>query len=368
MTAKESRREGELRGGVVLVVDDVAANRFLYRALLEDDGHTVREAADGEAALRELQRADVPAAEVVLLDVSMPRMDGMQVLERLGLARDGGPSVLILTAAARDPEAIERGLRLGADAYLTKPVENRELAARVRAALTIHRLRRELAAMRRDQTAMLVHDLRHPLANLAMLAETLESEQVDRDERLAAAAMIHRSVDTMFRLVETILTASRLEAGVFTVEPKPVSLQSLFAPSIEVVAPLAQRRDVRFVVTATPDVTVRVDAAKVQQVIDNLLSNGLKFSPRRGTLQVDFEVSPGWVTVRVSDTGPGVPEGERAVIFDRYQQGTIGRARGGMGLGLAIAQGIVLAHGGEIRCEAGRLGGATFAFTLPRAA
>ncbi len=366
MATVETKRDGE-RGGVVLVVDDVAANRFLYRALLEDDGHTVREAADGEAALRELARTDVPAAEVLLLDVSMPRMDGMEVLERLGLTRDAGPAVLILTAAARDPAAIERGLRLGADAYLTKPVENRELAARVRAALTIHRLRRELAAMRRDQTAMLVHDLRHPLANLAMLAETLESERVDREERLAAAAMMRRSVDAMFRLVETILTASRLEAGVFSVEPKPVSLPRLLAPSLELVAPLAQRRDVRFVVSSIPEVTVRVDAAKMQQVIDNLISNGLKFSPRRGTLQIDFEADARWVTVRISDTGPGVPSAERVVIFDRYHQGASGRARGGMGLGLAIAQGIVLAHGGEIRCEPGSLGGATFAFTLPRA-
>ena len=348
----------------VLVVDDVAANRFLYRAVLEDDGHDIAEAADGAAALAALQNG---AFDLVLLDVSMPGMDGIEVLRRIRESADGGPAVLILTAAAREPAAIERGLAHGADAYLTKPVENRELAARVRAAIQIHRLRRELAALRRDQTAMLVHDLRHPLANLSMLAEVIEAEGLNVEERRNAAGLIRRMVDDLGRLVDTVLTASRLEAGVFTVEPRPVALRDLVAPSIEVFGPLAQRRRVELVVAPLPDLTVAADPARVRQVVDNLLSNAVKFSPRGGAVRVTARARDGFAEVTVSDAGPGVPPAERAVIFDRYRQTAAGRSRGGAGLGLAIAAGIVVAHGGAIRCEEPPQGGADFTFTLPLA-
>jgi signal transduction histidine kinase len=358
---------GSRLAGEVLVVDDIPANLFLYRAILEDDGHHVREAGDGVSALRELDREGVPPVELVLLDVSMPGMDGMEVLRRIRARRDGGPAVLVLTAAAREPVAIEQGLALGADAYLTRPVDNHELAARVRAALQIHRLRNELAALRRDQAAMLVHDLRHPLANLSMLAEVLESDEVNRDDRLAAAGTIRRMVNDLGRLVDTILTASTLEAGVFSVDMHPCALASLLAPSIEVFRPLATRRKVTLELGAIPDVKVMADAARLRQVVDNLLANAVKFTLRGGRIRLEAWPRDGEVHVRVLDSGVGVRPEERAVIFDRYRQGVEGRARGGAGLGLAIARGIVEAHGGAIRCEDSPLGGASFVFTLKEA-
>ncbi len=352
-------------GGEVLVVDDAPANRFLYRAVLEDDGHRVREAADGPSALAQIESAS-PPVELVLLDVSMPGMDGIEVLRRIRARGDGGPAVLILTAAARTPDSIERGLELGADAYLIRPVDNRELAARVRAALQIHRLRRELAALRRDQTAMLVHDLRHPLANLSMLAEVIESDDLRPEDRHDAAATIRRMVDDLGRLVDSILTASRLEAGVFSVDPKPVALGDVVAPTIEVFRALAARRKVALEVDALPAVTVLADVARMRQVLDNLVSNALKFTPRGGRVRVSAADEGARVRLHVDDSGSGVPAGERAVIFDRYRQGASGRTRGGSGLGLAIAAGIVGAHGGEIRCDDSPLGGARFSFTLAR--
>lgn len=349
--------------GEVMVVDDVLANRFLYRALLEEDGHAVLEARDGPTALATLEAT--PRIELVLLDVSMPGMDGLEVLRRMRARTDGGPAVLILTAAAREPQAIERGLNLGADAYLTKPVDNRELAARVRAALQIHRLRRRLVSMRRDQTAMLVHDLRHPLATLGLLAEVLESDAVERSERLAAAATIRRTVENLGRLVDTILTASRLEAGVFTVELRPVELAHVLMPSYDLNRSLAARRQIDLAVLALPAQSVMADVQRMRQVVDNLLANALKFTPREGTVRMSAGVRGGVAEVRIEDSGPGVTPVERESIFDRYRQGTQGRTLGGAGLGLAIARGIVEAHGGAIRCEASELGGAAFVFTLP---
>ena len=110
----------------------------------------------------------------------------------------------------------------------------------------------------------------------------------------------------------------------------------------------------------------RTDPARVRQVLDNLLSNAVKFSPRGGVVRVSARRGGAFAEVTVSDSGPGVPPGERAVIFDRYRQTAAGRSRGGAGLGLAIAAGIVGAHGGTIRCE-DVTAGADFTFTLPLA-
>ena len=167
-------------GGDVLIVDDFPDTLALYEAVLSEDGHKVRTAQSGVEALRQVDERE---PEVVLLDVSMPGLDGVEVLRRLRARRGGGPSVLMLTAARREPHAIEAGLKEGADAYLTKPIDSRELMARVRAALETFRLKRMLEAQRRDHIAMLVHDLRHPLSSLGLIAEVLESEDMSPDER-----------------------------------------------------------------------------------------------------------------------------------------------------------------------------------------
>src|SRR5271165_6084065 len=108
----------------------------------------------------------------------------------LPICRGGGPAALMLTAARREPHAIEAGLKEGADAYLTKPIDSRELLARVRAALETHRLKRMLESQRRDHIAMLVHDLRHPLSSLGLIAELLQSDDLTPEERKATITQI----------------------------------------------------------------------------------------------------------------------------------------------------------------------------------
>src|SRR5271163_2822924 len=172
----------------------------------------------------------------------MPGMDGVEVLRRLRARRGGGPAVLMLTAARREPHAIEAGLREGADAYLTKPIDARELLARTRAALESYRLKRMLEAQRRDHIAMLVHDLRHPLSSLGLVAEILDAEDIGDDERRASVATIRGLCRDMARLIDGVLAASRLEAGVFTVERRRITVGDVLQATLAVFAPLAARR------------------------------------------------------------------------------------------------------------------------------
>jgi two-component system sensor histidine kinase/response regulator len=351
--------------GNVLIVDDFPDTLALYEAVLSEDGHKVRTASNGLEALRKVDEIE---PELVLLDVSMPGLDGVEVLKRLRTRRGGGPAVIMLTAARREPHAIEAGLKEGADAYLTKPIDSRELVARVRAALETFRLKRQLEAQRRDHVAMLVHDLRHPLSSLGLIAEVLESEDLTATERETTVAQIRSMCSEMARLVDGVLAASRIEAGVFTVEPRPIPARAIIGPMLGVFTPVAARRRVALSFEGSLDLEVHADPHKLRQALDNVLANALKFTPRGGRVRVRVSReagAPPWTVFEVADTGPGVPEADRERIFDRYKQGSRGRAAGGAGLGLAIARGIAEAHHGTIAVSTGDLGGAAFRIALP---
>ena len=348
--------------GEVLIVDDFPDALALYEAVLMEDGHRVRTATNGDDALR---KVDEREPELVLLDVSMPGLDGVEVLRRLRARRGGGPSVIMLTAARREPHAIEAGLKEGADAYLTKPIDSRELLARVRAALETFRLKRMLEAQRRDHIAMLVHDLRHPLSSLALIAEVLEAEDLSSVERSAAVAQIRGMCGEMARLVDGVLAASRLEAGVFSVEPRMVTVSAVVEPMLAVFTPVAARRRIALVFEGALHAVVRADPQKLRQALDNLVANALKFTPRGGRVRVRVSRDADHVVFEIADTGPGIAPDERSGIFDRYRQGSRGRAAGGAGLGLAIARGIAEAHNGSVAVDSGDLGGAAFRIVLP---
>jgi signal transduction histidine kinase len=351
--------------GDILIVDDFPDTLALYEAVLSEDGHRIRTATNGLEALRQVDERE---PELVLLDVSMPGLNGVEVLRRLRARRGGGPAVIMLTAARREPHAIEAGLKEGADAYLTKPIDSRELVARARAALETFRLKRVLEAQRRDHVAMLVHDLRHPLSSLALIAELLESEELTSQERQSTVSQIRSMCSEMARLVDSVLAASRLEAGVFSVEPRAISVGAVVGPMLAVFTPVASRRRVALSFEGSMTLEVHADPHKLRQALDNVVANALKFTPRGGRVRVRVwrESEPTAHTVfEIADTGPGIAEADRERIFDRYKQGSRGRAAGGAGLGLAIARGIAEAHHGSISVTTGDWGGATFRITLP---
>jgi len=347
----------------ILVVDDDEELRAALAAIVETGGYRVREARDGASCLAAVE---VHAPSLILLDVSMPGLDGLQTLRQLRTGPARAVPVVLLTGNRFDPESIGVGLELGAEEYLPKPVRPGELLARIRALLRLYAARRELEALKRDQTAMLVHDLKQPLAIIALRAEFIAEESTD-PEVSGSGRAIRQSVRQLEQLVNSVLELSRVEAGQMRLQRQRHALDPLLAEVVEQFRGLAERRGLALALSSLPSASLELDRAKIVQVMQNLIGNALKFTPVGGRIDVQALRVADEVLVSVEDTGQGLPPAEAERVFDKWQQTRAGRARGGTGLGLAIARAIVEAHGGRIgagaRSDGGR--GARFWFVLP---
>jgi two-component system sensor histidine kinase/response regulator len=346
----------------ILVVDDDEDGREALTLLLEEAGYEIRQASSGDECLVLMGRA---LPDLVILDVSMPGLDGLETLRQLRERHRGLP-VILLTGHRIDAESIGTGLVLGAEEYLIKPVRPHELKARVRALLDRSRVRRTSESLRIEQMAMLVHDLRQPLAAVALRGEFL-AEEGGTTEVQRLGESIRSSCQQMNFLINAVLTLARRAATGMELERKRSLVESIVAEVVEQLRPIAERRQIALTVEAPGRNLADVDEFRLVQVLHNLLGNALKFTPQRGTIAVHCEGRGDWIELSVEDSGPGIAPEDARRIFERWVQTDVGREQGGTGLGLAIAREIVEAHGGEIHCEARHGQGARFWFTLPTA-
>jgi signal transduction histidine kinase len=232
----------------------------------------------------------------------------------------------------------------------------------------------ELLRLREELADMIVHDLRNPLNVIANGLQLLAEVSIPEPEREYANIVVdtmERAMQRMGRLVDTLLDIARLEEGSLELRPQPLDVGSLIEGAIAEEYRLAEAKGVTLEArppSGLPDVLA--DGDILQRVLINLLDNALKFTPAGGRVWVEAHPEAKVVRVDVVDTGPGIPEGERERIFEKFTQvQRQAEARRGSGLGLTFCRMAVEAHGGRIWVEDGPGGeGSRFAFTVPRAA
>lgn len=243
--------------------------------------------------------------------------------------------------------------------------------AELEAALERERVARqqaEAAVRSRDDILSIVsHDLRNPLNTIGMAAALLELD-IGPERRRAQVDVVRRSVKRMERLIQDLLDVDQIESGRLAVAPVPTDAAGLIeetGPGMQLQAS-EKGLSIEFHVPSEA-LTVRADPARIAQVLANLVGNAMKFTPAGGRIDVRLVREGEFARFCVSDTGPGIAADDLPHLFDRFWQARDRPRRGGVGLGLAIAKGIVQAHGGILEVES-RLGaGSTFCFTLPLA-
>jgi signal transduction histidine kinase len=234
---------------------------------------------------------------------------------------------------------------------------------------------RETEKSRRDLVAAVSHDLRTPLASTRALIEALADGVADDPEserRYLSSAS--RELEHLSRLVDDLFELARIDAGVLELTLEEASLHDMISDTISSFHPQAERKGVRLAGEILDDVDpVLANPPKLQRVLHNLVSNALRHTPPDGTVTLRAAPEGGVARIEVSDTGEGIPAEDLPRVFDRSFRGEQSRTRSekedapGAGLGLAIARGLVEAHGGTMGVQSKPGHGSRFYFTLKRA-
>jgi signal transduction histidine kinase len=215
---------------------------------------------------------------------------------------------------------------------------------------------------RRELVAWASHDLRTPLANMQAMLEALEDGLGEPERYLPA---LRDQVRVLSQLVDDLFELARIDADALTLELQRLPIAPVVSSSLRGVEAEARLRHVSLASDVRLDLTARFAPEKLERVLMNLLTNALRHTPGDGSVAVHAETLAGEVRVAVEDTGDGLDAEDRERMFERFWRGDRSRTSQGAGLGLAIARGLVEAHGGRIWAEDREGGGARVCFTLP---
>jgi two-component system, sensor histidine kinase len=366
---------------IVLVVDDNDSHRFAKCAMLRRAGFCVVEVSTGQAALDAVRQQPIDAA---LLDINLPDMSGLEVCARIKAdPRLAAVQVLQVSATAVSDLDRIRGLEGGADAYLAEPSNPDVVVATLHALLRVRRAEQERAvALEREQAARrqaeranrikdnflatLSHELRTPLnAALGWIA-LLKGGTLDGEREARAIEALERSARQQWTLVNELLDAASIQQQKLRLEISAVDLDAVGAAVIELVRPEAVRKGVELAAAIEP-ARVMGDPARLQQVVTNLLNNGVQFTASGGRVTLSIRRDGDEAVIQVEDSGIGIDPRFLPHVFEEFQQAE-GPGKGGLGLGLAISRHIVELHGGRIDAASDGLGrGATFTVRIPAA-
>lgn len=248
-----------------------------------------------------------------------------------------------------------------------------ELAYRVAIAVTNARAylaARDANRLKDEFLAVVSHELRTPLNAMRGWTTLVKSGRLSAEQEKQALDVIERNINAQAQLVDDLLDISRIVSGKMRLEVQAADLPKIVEAALESVAPAAAAKGITLVPEVDGHIGItRGDPDRLQQVVWNLLSNGIKFTGRGGQVRVRLSAGAEHVELAVSDTGQGIPPAFLPHVFDRFRQGdsTTTRMVGGLGLGLAIVRHLVELHGGTVTASSpGEGQGATFVVTLPR--
>jgi signal transduction histidine kinase len=412
----------------VLIVDDKADNLYLLQVLLKAYGFHVDEAHNGREAL---ETALQSPPHLIISDLLMPEMDGYELIRRWKAdERLRSIPFVVYTATYTEPKDEELALQLGADAFIIKPTEPepfikqvREVLDRVRAnspmvvtpsadegvtlklynQVLVSKLEQrckqleqrvaelksaeemlraaqvsaegaKVEAQRANQAkdhflAVLSHELRTPLTPVLASVQLLQRRPGLSTEVRGPLEIIQRNAQLQARLIDDLLDLTRIAQGKLELKRNPMNICTVIERAVEIAKPDidARRLQLRVALEDRPN-RVNGDASRLLQVVWNLLTNAVKFTPEGGYVELRCERQGEHVIIEVSDSGIGIEPQDANRIFDAFEQGgrAMTRQFGGLGLGLAIAKRLVEMHEGKISVHSeGRNRGANFRVQLP---
>jgi two-component system, sensor histidine kinase and response regulator len=356
----------------ILIIDDEPIIQETLHALLMGMDLDFHFASSGEEGILQAQ-AILP--DVILLDVMMPGMDGFEVCQRLKANKTTRHVPIILVTALDNPEDLSRGLDMGADEFISKPPDRREIKARVRSMLRIKQQYDELENMmklREELSNLIVHDMRSPLNIIIGHGEMLHNNNNLPEPISLRINRINEQAEKLNKFIDEMLMIARMEQGKLHLNCTSVNVNHMILRMADEYRVIAEAKGINLVSALPPyNCYVEIDERLIGRVLDNLVGNALKYSPPQTNITLELvpvkRESKSWAQVRVRDEGIGISDLEKINIFDKFkvvelkQQGIPQ-----VGLGLFFCKMVIETHGGNIWAEDNiPPGGTVFIFELP---
>jgi two-component system, sensor histidine kinase and response regulator len=358
----------------ILVIDDEESIRDSCSQVLAKAGYTTQTAENGDLGLQKVTEAE---PDLVLVDLKMPGMSGMELLEKIA---EINPSIVsvVITGYATIESAVEAMKRHAYD-FLPKPFTPDQLRIVVKRglerrqlAIESERLRREKRMMQENFITLVSHQLRSPLASVrqyfGVIKEGFAGDVTDKQKEMIEKA--GRYLDDLMRLINDWLDMARIDSGRIADKFEPVALEPVLSEILEMAKPQAQARRVTLDWRGGQNPpAVRGDRQSLKQAITNLVSNAIYYNREGGMVVVRTREQNNDLIVEISDTGIGISRENLPFIFDEFFRVKSGQTQriAGSGLGLPIAKRIVEAHSGHIEVESELGKGTTFSIFLPKA-
>ncbi|MEM7535343.1 MAG: hybrid sensor histidine kinase/response regulator [Chloroflexota bacterium] len=391
----------------ILIIDDQADNLNLLISMLNSAGYKTRPAMSGEMGLRAAKAAP---PDLVLLDINMPDLDGYEICKRLKEDETLQDVPVIFISARNDTIDKLKAFQHGGVDYITKPYHLEEVQARIQTHVTIRHQQLSLQAKYEQEQRylqvlndtkdefmrMASHDLKNPINAINLLAKLMAKRCSPDDPKVAQYLQgILDTTGRMTQMITELLDLARIESGM-ALKKESTELLAFIEPQIEQFRLQVNEKQQTLQYTR-PDTPcfVEIDRSAIQQVMSNLISNAMKYTPTDGSIQVSVTQTPRHVTIAVQDNGPGIAPAHIPHIFDRFYRvnnddlaekmrvlsnghgaaihtelNTIAHPKNsieeGSGLGLSIVKTLVEQHHGRVWVESSEQEGSRFFVELPK--
>ncbi|MBN8618505.1 MAG: hybrid sensor histidine kinase/response regulator [Anaerolineae bacterium] len=359
---------------LILAVDDEPNNLILLQRMLKRYFEVIT-ASNGSMALTTLNEVKV---DVLLLDVMMPGMSGLDVLREIRQNPETADLPVILISAMAEARDVAHGLELGANDYITKPIDPEVTLARIQTQLALKQLQDERkktiqglrAAQQMKERLLRIasHDLKNPLMNIRMVTELIDEALPSSDDHRLLIDTLSSSLDAMQTVIEDFLDTAAVDMSEIDIRFSSVDVELVITDLLKLYTAHAQKKGIQLLHEPTHE-RVRADQARFSQALGNLVSNAIKYSPLSSKIHIWAVLEAGVVQICIADEGPGILPEDQDRLFTQFGK-LSARPTGGetsTGLGLWIVKHLITLQGGEVGVECPTQGGSIFWIKLPTA-
>lgn len=370
-SSKKSKDQANIRPSV-LVIDDEEVIRDGCAHILTGDGYRVELADNGEKGI---VIAKTLSPDIVLLDIRMPGMNGLEVIQQI--LKDNPQTIVIIITGYATIEYAVQSMKNGAFDFLPKPFTPNDLRLMINRGLEKKHLLEEMERLRAERkrlseyfTSIVSHQLRTPIAAVSQYFEVLlggmAGEIPGEAQRILNRANLR--LHELMELIEDWLSLARFDPEKIKRENKTIDINKILKNQIEFLSPLMKEKGIKVKLECSDKApTIIGDERHFSEVVSNLLSNAIKYNRNDGKISVCVQVDDGRCHIRFEDTGIGIPKEHQPFIFNEFYRVKTDETREirGTGLGLTIVKKIIEAHGGSIEVESELGKGSIFKVSLP---